>query len=125
MNDLNSVIIEGNIACDTVIKEIGKDNKVCTFRIASHRYYKKDSRTEEDTSFFNVEAWGKLAETISKCGYKGRGVRITGYLKQEKWMGQDDKPRSKILIYALNVEFRKEENTATAEGPGEEINDID
>jgi len=130
MNNLNSIIIEGNIVYEPVLKEINKDTSVCTFKIANDRFYKKDNKIEKDTGFFDVEAWGKLAEIVGNHGHKGRGVRITGYLKQDKWMGNDDKPRSKIIIYALNVELRKDENREevteeVTEEPNEEINGND
>ena len=130
MQSLNSVIIEGNIVREPVLKEINKDTSVCTFKIANDRFYKKDNKIEKVTGFFDIEAWGKLAETMGRHGHKGRGVRITGYLKQDKWIGNDEKPRSKIVIYALNVELRKDENREedkeeVTEEPNEEINDTD
>ena len=124
MNQINSVILEGNIVRDPVLKEV-KDTSVCTFKIANDRFYKKDSKIEKETGFFEIEAWGKLAETISRLGHKGRGVRITGYLKQDRWDGMDGKPRSKVIIVALNVELRKEENKEVTEETIEEINDTD
>ena len=41
-------------------------------------------------------------------GKKGRGVRVVGRLKQDRWTGTDGKPRSKIAIVAEHVEFRPE-----------------
>jgi single-strand DNA-binding protein len=63
---------------------------------------------EKEVGFFDVETWAKLAESCYNLGHKGRGVRVVGRLKQERWTGSDGKPRSKITIVAEHVEFRPE-----------------
>ena len=78
MNALNSILIEGNIVRDPVLKETPKGTPVCNFSIASNRFYRQDDQLEQETSFFEVESWAKLAETCGKTLAKGRGVRVVG-----------------------------------------------
>jgi single-stranded DNA-binding protein len=59
-------------------------------------------------SFFDVETWSKLAEHCYNLAHKGRGVRVVGRLKQDRWNGSDGKSHSKITIVAEHVEFRPE-----------------
>jgi single-strand DNA-binding protein len=66
-------------------------------------------------SFFDVETWAKLAENCYNHGRKGRGVRVVGRLKQERWNGPDGKPRSKVAIVAEHVEFRPEFHRETGQ----------
>jgi single-strand DNA-binding protein len=106
MNNLNSILIEGNLVRDPLLRSTPKGWQVCSFSLASNRYYKQDNNFEHEVSFFDVETWGKLAENCSNLGYKGRGVRIVGRLKQERWNGSDGKPHSRIAIVAEHVEFR-------------------
>jgi single-strand DNA-binding protein len=106
MNNLNSILIEGNLVRDPLLHSTPKGNQVCNFSLASNRYYKQDSGFEHEVSFFDVETWGKLAENCSNLGYKGRGVRIVGRLKQDRWSGSDGKAHSRISIVAEHVEFR-------------------
>jgi len=108
MNNLNSILIEGNIVRDGEIRITPKGTPVCTFTIASNRFYKQDSGMEKEVSFFNVETWAKLAESAANLGRKGLGVRVVGRLKQERWNGADGKARSKIIIVAEHLEFRPE-----------------
>ena len=108
MNNLNSILIEGNLVRDPLLKSTSKGTPVCTFSLASNRFYKQDSGFEKEVSFFDVETWSKLAENCSNLGHKGRGVRVVGRLKQERWTGPDGKPRSKVTIVAEHVEFRPE-----------------
>ena len=74
---------------------------------------------EKEVSFFDVESWSKLAEICREKAQKGRGVRVVGRLKQERWNGNDGKTRSKVVIVAEHVEFRPEFKKEQAEEPEE------
>jgi len=106
MNNLNSVLIEGNMVRDPLVRATPKGTQVCNFSIASNRYFRQDSNLEKETGFFDVEAWGKLADTCGNQGRKGRGVRVVGRLKQDRWTGNDGKNHTKVSIVAEHVEYR-------------------
>jgi single-strand DNA-binding protein len=76
--------------------------------LASNRFFKQDSGMEKEVGFFDVESWSKLAEHCYNQGRKGRGVRVVGRLKQDRWNGTDGKPHSRVAIVAEHVEFRPE-----------------
>ena len=118
MNNLNSILIEGNLVRDPLLRSTPKGTQVCTMSLASNRYYKQDSGYEKEVSFFEVETWARLAEACYNKGRKGRGVRVVGRLKQDRWNGSDGKPHSRVSIVAEHVEFRpefkKNETTKTA-----------
>lgn len=106
MNNLNSIIIEGNLTRDPDYKTTPKGTPVCTFPVASNRFYKKDDEQQKEVSFFNVETWAKIADSCSEYLSKGRGVRVVGRLKQDRWVGQDGKNRERVKIVAEHVEFK-------------------
>jgi single-strand DNA-binding protein len=108
MNNLNSILIEGNLVRDPLYRTTPKGTHVCTFTLASNRYFKQDSGFEKEVGFFDVETWSRLADTCYNQGRKGRGVRVVGRLKQDRWNGTDGKPRTKVSIVAEHVEFRPE-----------------
>ena len=108
MNNLNSILIEGNMVREPLYRTTPKGTPVCTFSLASNRFFKQDTGLEKEVSFFDVETWAKLAETCNNLGKKGRGVRVVGRLKQDRWTGNDGKSRSRISIVAEHVEFRPE-----------------
>ena len=91
-----------------------KGTPVCTFSLASNRFFKQDAGFEKEVSFFDIETWAKLAEACNNLGKKGRGVRVVGRLKQDRWTGNDGKPRSRISIVAEHVEFRPDFKKDTA-----------
>jgi single-strand DNA-binding protein len=106
MNNLNSILIEGNLTKDPKLSETPKGTAVCMFSLASNRYYKQDDEPQNEVSFFDVEVWAKLATTCAEYLSKGRGVRVVGRLKQDRWNDREGNPRSRIKIVAEHVEFK-------------------
>jgi len=115
MNNLNSILIEGNMVRDPRYSTTPKGTAVCNFSLASNRFFRQENGYEKEVSFFDVETWAKLADTCNNQGRKGRGVRVVGRLKQDRWTGNDGKPHSRITIVAEHVEFRPEFKKEAAE----------
>jgi len=108
MNSLNSILIEGNMVRDPLLRTTPNGKSVCNFSIASNRYYRLESNMEKEVGFFDIEAWGKLADSCVNYGRKGRGVRVVGRLKQDRWTGSDGKSHAKVAIVAEHVEYRSD-----------------
>ena len=108
MKNLNSIILEGNCVREPNVTITAKGTTICTFALATHRTYKVGETFEQEVSFFDIEAWGKLAERVSPQCKKGRGVRVVGRLKQNRWEDADGKKNSKIRIVAEHIEFKPE-----------------
>jgi single-strand DNA-binding protein len=108
MNNLNSILIEGLLVRDPLLRTTSKGTALCTFSLASNRFFKQDSGLEKEVGFFDVETWAKLAEQCYTMGRKGRGVRVVGRLKQSRWTDQEGKPHARVSIVAEHVEFKPE-----------------
>ncbi len=106
MNSLNSILVEGNLTRDPEIKKTPKGTSVCSFSMASNRFYRQDEETKKEVSFFNVETWAGLADVCMEHLNKGRGVRVVGRLKQDRWVDADGGNHDKIKIIAEHVEFK-------------------
>jgi single-strand DNA-binding protein len=108
MNNLNSILIEGNLVRDPLLRSTPKGTQICSMCLASNRFYKQDTGFEKEVSFFDIETWAKLAEARYSKGTKGRGVRVVGRLKQNRWSDTEGKSHSRVTIVAEHVEFRPE-----------------
>ena len=106
MNNLNSILIEGNLTRDPVLATTPKGTPVCNFSVASNRFYKQDTEGRKEVSFFDVEVWAKLANQCGEYLSKGRGVRVVGRLKQDRWTDAEGKNHSRVKIVGEHVEFR-------------------
>jgi single-strand DNA-binding protein len=118
MNNLNSVLIEGNLVRDPELKYTPKGAAVCSFVLASNRFFKQDEETQKEVSFFDVTTWSRLAEVCGEYLKKGRGVRVVGRLKQDRWTSPEGQTRSKVMIVAEHVEFKP--NLRKGDGDGKD-----
>jgi single-strand DNA-binding protein len=107
VNQLNSILIEGDLTQDPVLKELQKGPTVCSFSLASKRFCRQGDEIVEEVSYFDIETIGKLADSCGIQLKKGRGVRIVGRLRQEL-EDFDGKNISRVYIVAEHVEIKPE-----------------
>lgn len=127
MTDINSVVLVGRITKDVGSDErlfsyIGNGTAKAVVNIAVNRGVKKGDKWEDETSFFDVVVWGKLAENLKPRLTKGTQITVNGYLKQDRWEKAGQK-QSKIYINADMVEIpnvSKKEADKAAESFGGE-----
>ena len=100
---LNKVIIIGNLVRDPTINYLPSGSQVAEFSIAYNRRYRVNEEWREETHYFDVKAYGKLADDISKRFYKGYTVVIEGRLSQDRWTDKEGKNQSKVRIVAESV----------------------
>ena len=115
LNNLNSILLEGNLSREPELRYTPKGTPLCTLNVASNRTYKVDGERVEEVSFIEATTWGKLATVCAEHLAKGRGIRVVGRIKQERWEDADGNARSKVVIVAEHVEFQPVRNRAQAE----------
>ena len=106
MNQLNSIILEGNVVKKAELSEPTSGFIVCKFPLAVNRKTKTPAgEVKEDVSYFDVETYGQMAEKCSKYCDKGKGVRVVGRLKQSRWEENNVK-HSRVYVIAEHVEYK-------------------
>ena len=126
MNNLNSVLLEGNLVKDPELAVIGEQQVELTkFTIAVNRYYKgADGKPNQEVLSIGVDAWGTLGKNCLSYLTKGRGVRVVGRLRQDRWNDKDGAFRERIFVVAEHVEFRRGKSEGSTDTPlGEEWDD--
>ena len=106
MNNLNSILLEGNLTRDPELRYTPAGTPLCTLVVSSVRTYKHDGAPVEEMSFIEAVTAGKLATVCAEHLSKGRGVRLVGRIKQERWEDVEGESRSKVVIVAEHVEFQ-------------------
>jgi single-strand DNA-binding protein len=105
---------------NTELKYTPKGSAVCSFALASNRYFKQDEETQKEVSYFDVTTKARLAEVCGESLLKGRGVRVVGRLKQDRWTSPEGQGRSKVMIVAEYVEFKPQLKKLDGDGKDEE-----
>ncbi len=120
MASLNKIMIIGNIGSDPEMRFTPNGNPVTSFRVATSRVYTTvDGERKEETEWFTVVAWGKLAEQCNQFLTKGRRVYTEGRLRTRTWEGQDGQRHYRSEIVANRVLFL--DRRATAPLPEEKV----
>ena len=109
MTDINSVVLVGRITKDVGSDErsfsyVGNGTAKAVVNIAVNRGVKKGDKWEDETSFFDVIIWGKMAENLKPRLTKGKQISVMGSLKQDRWE-KDGQKQSKIYVNAEQVEI--------------------
>ena len=79
---------------------------VTSFTVASNRRYTTGSGEQrEETEWFNVNAWGRLAELCNQYLTKGRQVFVEGRLRSRSFEGRDGQMRFVNEINLTDVQF--------------------
>jgi single-strand DNA-binding protein len=120
--NFNRVLLGGNLTRDPQIRFLANEKAVAQFGLAINRKYKDaNGQSKEDTTFVDVETWGRTAELVGQYLTKGRGCFIEGRLKLDSW---DDKEtgqkRSKLVVVADNVQFTDSKIDGAPRGRGDE-----
>lgn len=107
MAGLNKVMIIGNLGKDPEMRYLPSGNPVTSFSVAvSRRYNTREGEQREETEWFNVECWGKLAETANQYLQKGRQVYVEGRLRTRSWDDQQTgQKRYRTELIANDVRF--------------------
>jgi single-strand DNA-binding protein len=112
----------GNAGTDPEMRYTPNGAPVTSFRLATNRRYKTaDGEQHEETEWFTITAWNRLAETVNQYVTKGMKVYAEGRLKSGSWTGQDGETRFRNEIIANDVRFldRRDAGARGEMGEGE------
>lgn len=103
---LNKVLLIGNLTRDPELRYTPSGAAVCTFGIATNRYYvASDGQKKEETEFIKIVSWNKLAELCSQLLAKGRKVYVEGRLQTRSWETPDgqNKQTTEVVIDDMRI----------------------
>jgi single-strand DNA-binding protein len=110
---LNKVMVIGNLGRDPELRFTAAGQAVSNFSIAVNRRWKtSDGEQREGTEWFNIVAWGNLAEICGQYLRKGSKVYIEGRLQSRKWEDDQGQERWRTEVVArdmLMLDGRREE----------------
>ena len=110
---LNKVMLIGNLGADPEMRFTPNGSQVTSFRMATSRNYTSpEGERKNETTWFDVVTWNKLAETCNQFLVKGKKVYVEGRLRTSNWEGQDGQKHYSTDIIANRVLFLDRQATA-------------
>ncbi|MSV61355.1 MAG: single-stranded DNA-binding protein, partial [Actinobacteria bacterium] len=99
----NSITLVGNLTRDPELRFTTGGRGVASFGIAVGRRYQVNGEWQEQTSYFNITAWGQLGENAAATFTKGTRVIVTGRLEQREYTTREGDKRTAIEVVADEI----------------------
>jgi len=122
MRDLNKVQVIGRLGKDVELRFFDNGKPLARFSIASNRsWLDAESERHEETEWFAVVAWDRLAERCAEFLRKGDRVYIEGRLQTRSWddqtSGQKRFMTEVVISDMITLESRSEPKAEPAINP--------
>ncbi len=112
---LNKVMIIGHLGRDPEMRYTPSGRPVTTFSVATSRSWNTvDGERHQETEWFNIVAWGNLAEICKQYLTKGQQVYIEGRLQTRKWEDKEGNKHSSVEIVANGMMMLGERRDANS-----------
>lgn len=126
MLDVNNVVISGRSCGEVRMFDVGGTPKA-NFRLASNERFKRNDEWHDDTTYVDVDAWGRTAEFVDRNIMKGSEVLIVGSLKLDQWEDKETGDRrQKFYVKARDVEVdfskkHKSQNSTPSDNQDDDV----
>ena len=96
----------GNLTRDPELRVTNTGLSICKLSLAVNRTYTtKEGDSKDETTYVDIDSFGKQAETLSKYLQKGRPIMVEGRLKLDQWETNEGQKRSKLGVVLENFQF--------------------
>ncbi len=102
---MNKILIIGNVGGEPEMRYTPSGDPVTSFSVATSRRYTAQGEQREETQWFRVSAWNRLAETCNQYVTKGMKVYVEGRLSVREYLAQDGQTRTSVDVTAFEVRF--------------------
>jgi len=101
---VNVVSVIGRLVKDPELKVTAGGTSICNMRVAVDGAGQKQDDGKYASGFFDVTAFGTLADSCGQYLAKGRQIGVAGRLSFQEWE-KDGQKRNKVEISAMQVDF--------------------
>ena len=117
---LNKIMLIGNLGRDPEMSYTPAGKAITKFSMAvSRRWNDRESgERREETTWFNIVAWDRLAETCSNYLHKGSKVYIEGRMTSRKYTDKDGVERTVWDVHAFEMEMIEPKGAAQGAAAG-------
>lgn len=113
-------VLVGYLGADPEMRYTPSGQAVCSFRMAvSRRWTDAQGAMHDETTWYRVSTWGKLAETCSQYLAKGRLVLVEGdRLAVNTYTNREGQAAASLELTAQTVKFLGGRDSAPGAGGG-------
>jgi single-strand DNA-binding protein len=103
---INRVVLIGRLTKDPELRTLPSGSSVCSLRVACNSARRDTEGEYHDTpNYFDVTAFGGMAESVGRYTRKGSRVAIDGRLQWREWETSAQQKRQTVSVVADTVMF--------------------
>ncbi len=103
---LNKVMLIGYLGSDPEMRFTASGRAVATFNLAVSRgWTNNEGERQEETEWFHIVVWGRLAELCKKRLHKGSRVYLEGRLQTRSWETPEGNRHYRTEVVAQELVF--------------------
>lgn len=115
----NKIILIGNLGRDPEGRVTPTGDNVASFSLAtSERRRGQDGQQQEQTTWFNISAWGQLADIATQYLHKGSYVYVEGSLTQREYTTREGATRFSLDVRARELRMLDKRGDQADQGDG-------
>jgi single-strand DNA-binding protein len=114
---LNKILLIGNLGSDPEVRYTQTGKPVASFRIATNRRYTIEGTQHEETEWFNIVAFGRMAEISSEFLKKGKSVFVEGRCRTHSWIDANGAKHFKtdVIVEGLRLIGKRNDGVVPAQ----------
>jgi single-strand DNA-binding protein len=115
---MNKVMLIGNVGREPEMTYTPSGSAVTKFSLAVSRRWKDKSSgdNKEETTWFNIVAWERLAETCSNYVHKGSKIFVEGRFVSRDYTDKDGNKRTAFDVVITEMELLDSRNSRPSDG---------
>jgi single-strand DNA-binding protein len=119
---LNKILLIGNLGSDPEIRYTPAKKPIASFGLATNRRYRIEGQIHEETEWFRIVAFGRMAEICSEYLKKGKSIFIEGRIRTRSWIdaGGMKHYRTEVIAEALTMIGKRNGDSPAAVPTGAE-----
>jgi single-strand DNA-binding protein len=123
---LNKAMIIGHLGQDPEMRYTPSGRPVTTFSVATNRSWtSNDGEHHTETEWFNIVAWGNLAEICKEHLAKGQQIYVEGRLQTRQWEDSNGCKHNSIEIVANEMMMLGDRRKAVQPDSNESLEEED
>jgi single-strand DNA-binding protein len=116
---LNKILLIGNLGSDPDVRYLPSGKPVVSMRIATNRRFKTEGEIRQETEWFSVVAYGRLAEICSEYLKKGKSIFIEGRIRTRTWTDSEGGKhyRTEVIAEGMTMIGKRDGDTTAPPEP--------
>jgi len=102
---LNKILLIGNLGKDPEVRYTPAGKPIASFSLATNRRYKVEGEARDETEWFSVVAFGRMAEICAEFLKKGKSVFVEGRMQTRSWVDPQGAKhfRTQVIVEGMRM----------------------